>query len=530
MKVLSEESILKNFIKQASDEEIKTEDQLHRMKKRLARAYKVQLPSNFKLQKAYKSLVDEGWEGNDELQRLIRKRKVRTLSGVSVITVLTKPYPCPGQCVFCPTEPGMPKSYLSNEPGAMRAVLDDFHPKDQVQTRIDSLGRQGHETEKIEMIVLGGTFSAYNRRYQSDFIRALYNACNEKKGRSLEEAQKINETSKHKVIGLSLETRPDHITEEEIRNMRKLGCTKVQIGVQHTSNEVLELNKRGEKIEDTIRAIRLMKDAGLKIATHLMPNLPGSTPEMDLAMVKDFFENPDFKPDHLKIYPCVVTPFAELEQWWKEGRYEAYDDELLMDLMIEMQRYLPEYVRVERLFRDIPGESILEGSQMTNMRQVVEKKMKEKGIVCSCIRCREIKGESYDANSTELRVHEYDASEGKEFFISFNDKERDKLCSLLRLRFPSILLKGEKHFIPELNGASIVREVHTYGAQVNTGKRSGEASQHAGLGRRMLEEAERITKEAGYNKIAVIAGIGTRNYYRKWGYELKGTYMTKDLA
>lgn len=530
MKVLSEENILKAFIKQASLDSIRTEDQLHRMKKSLARIHDVSLPSNFKLQKAYQALMDEGWEGDKELQKLIRKRKVRTLSGVSVITVLTKPYPCPGQCVFCPTEPGMPKSYLSNEPGAMRAVLDDFHPRDQVATRISSLTRQGHETEKIEMIVLGGTFSAYNRRYQNDFIRALFNACNPEPGRSLVEAQRINESSPHKVIGLSLETRPDHITEEEIQNMLRLGCTKVQIGVQHTSNEVLDLNKRGEKIEDTIHAMRLLKDAGLKIATHLMPNLPGSTPEMDLAMVKDFFENPDFKPDQLKIYPCVVTPFAELEQWWKEGRYEAYSDEVLMDLLIEMQRFLPEYVRVERLFRDIPGESILEGSQMTNMRQIIEKKMEEKGILCHCIRCREIKGDSYNPLETELRVLEYDASEGKEFFISFNDKERDRICSLLRLRFPSILLKGEKHFIPELQGASVVREVHTYGAQVNTGKRSGEASQHAGLGRRMLEEAERITREAGYKKIAVIAGVGTRNYYRKWGYELEGTYMVKNIA
>ncbi|MFT7184230.1 MAG: elongator complex protein 3, partial [Oceanicoccus sp.] len=489
MKVLTEETILKSFIKQAVEDKISTEDQLHKMKKRFAREHGFQLPSNFKLQVAYKTLIDEGWEGHTEFQKLIRKRKVRTLSGVTVITVLTKPYPCPGECVFCPTEPGMPKSYLSNEPGAMRAVLDDFHPRDQVNTRLDSLTRQGHETEKIEMIVLGGTFSSYVRTYQSDYIQALYNACNEDQSDSLEGAQVVNETSKHKIIGLSLETRPDHITEEEIANMRNLGCTKVQIGVQHTDNAILELNKRGEVIEDTISAMKLLKDAGLKVAVHLMPNLPGSTPEVDLAMVKDFFENPAFKPDHLKIYPCVVTPFAELEQWWKEGRYKAYSDEVLMNLLIEMQRHLPEYVRVERLFRDIPGESILEGSQKTNMRQIIEKIMDEKGIVCSCIRCREIKGESYDADSTELRVHEYEASEGVEFFISFNDKERDKICSLLRLRFPSMLLKNETHFIPELTGASIVREVHTYGAQVKTGDRNKKASQHAGLGRRMLEEA-----------------------------------------
>lgn len=530
MKVFSEEDILKQFIRQASKKGIKSEDELHRFKKQFSREFELPMFRNMDLQKAYKKMRDEGWEGDEKLQRLMRKRKIRTLSGVSVLTVLTKPYPCPGRCVFCPTEPGMPKSYLSNEPGAMRAVLDDFHPRDQVVTRLKSLSAQGHETEKIEMIVLGGTFSAYNRRYQNDFIRALFNACNPENGKSLEEAQKINESSPHKIIGLSLETRPDHITEEEIQNMRRLGCTKVQIGVQHTNNEVLELNQRGEKIEDSIHAIKLLKDAGLKIATHLMPNLPGSNPEIDIQMIRDFFENPAFKPDQLKIYPCVVTPYSELEGWWKEGRYEAYSDETLMEILFQMQVMLPEYVRVERLFRDIPGETILEGSQMTNMRQLLESRMKEAKAKCHCIRCREIKDESYDPEKTELRVLEYDASKGKEFFISFNDKEKDKLCSLLRLRFTSYSLEGKPHFIPELEGASVIREVHSYGAQVNTGRRSSKASQHVGLGQKMLQKAEEISKEAGFKKIAVIAGVGTRNYYRKWGYKLEGTYMTKPLC
>ncbi len=530
MKILSSEDIQKALIQQASDLKIQTEDELHKLKKVYAREHEIDLLSNFKLQKAYEAMIEEGWKGDSALQRLLRKRKVRTLSGVTVITVLTKPYPCPGKCVFCPTEPGMPKSYLSNEPGAMRAVLDDFHPRDQVATRLDSLTRQGHETDKIEMIVLGGTFSAYNRRYQTDFVRALFNTCNDKPGRSLKEAQVINESAKHRIIGLSLETRPDHITEDEIKHMLKLGCTKVQIGVQHIDNEILELNKRGEVIEDTIRAMRLMKDAGLKIATHLMPNLPGSTPEKDKWMVREFFQNPNFKPDQLKIYPCVVTPYAELEQWWKEGRYEAYSDEVLMDILIEMKRHIPEYVRIERLFRDIPGESILEGSQMTNMRQLLQARMAKEGIVCHCIRCREIKGETFDPDSTELRVLEYDASEGKEFFISFNDAKRDKLCSLLRLRFSSYSLQGKQHFISELEGAALVREVHTYGAQVKVGRSDDTASQHGGLGRRMIEKAEEISRAAGFKKVAIIAGVGTRNYYRKWGYELEGTYMTKRLS
>lgn len=529
MKVLSSEDIQKALIEQASHLKIRSEDDLHKLKKSYAREHEVDLLSNFKLQKAYEAMIAEGWKGDPILQRLLRKRKVRTLSGVSVITVLTKPYPCPGKCVFCPTEPGMPKSYLSNEPGAMRAVLDDFHPRDQVTTRLDSLTRQGHETDKIEMIVLGGTFSAYNRRYQTDFVRALFNACNDKPGRSLEEAHRINESSKHKIIGLSLETRPDHITENEIKNMLRLGCTKVQIGIQHIDNVILELNKRGETVEQQIAAIKLLKDAGLKIATHLMPNLPGSTPERDKWMVREFFENPQFRPDQIKIYPCVVTPYAELEQWWKEGRYHSYDDQTLMDILIEMKRHIPEYVRIERLFRDIPGESILEGSQKTNMRQLLHDRMKKEGVSCRCIRCREIKGEAFDLSGAKLQVLEYEASEGKEFFISFNDSIRDKLLSLLRLRFSSYSLQGKPHFIPELEGAALVREVHTYGAQVQVGKEGNPAAQHAGLGRQMLETAEEISRNAGLKKIAVIAGVGTRNYYRKWGYELEGAYMTKIL-
>ena len=527
MQILTEENSLKLFIKQAAVLGIYSESDLHKFKKKFARSLNTTLPTNIQLQKVYEELKKEGWEGDIKLQKLFRKRKIRTLSGVSVITVLTKPYPCPGKCVFCPTEPGMPKSYLSNEPGAMRAVLDDFHPKDQVKTRLQSLKSQGHETDKIEMIVLGGTFSSYEKRYQKNFVRALYNACNPTPGKSLAEAQRINESSPHRIIGLSLETRPDHITEKEVKHMRELGCTKVQIGLQHTNNEVLALNKRGEVIEDSIRAIQLMKDAGLKIATHLMPNLPGSTPEMDVAMIHEVLTDAKFKPDHIKIYPCVVTPYSELESWWKEGRFEAYSDETLMDILVQMKRSVPEFVRIERLFRDIPGESILEGSQKTNMRQLLQDKMKKENVSCRCIRCREIKDLNYDPAETVLKIEEFDASEGKEFFLSFNDTKRDLLCSLLRLRFSSYSLKGKKHFIPELENAALIREVHTYGAQVKIGKNSSSESQHVGLGRQLIEEAEKLAKRGGYKKMAIIAGIGTRNYYRKWGYELEGTYMTK---
>lgn len=526
MKIVTEEDILKNLVKQASKLNISNEEDLHKLKKQFAKEFKTSLPSNFKLQSTYEALLKNGWAGDKPLQKLMRKRKVRTQSGVSVITVLMKPYSCPGKCVFCPTEPGMPKSYLSNEPGAMRAVLDNFDPTAQVTTRLSSLKQQGHETDKIEMIVLGGTFSAYPKDYQTEFIKSLFDSCNAHASQTLCEAQKINESTSNRIIGLSLETRPDHINEEEVKRFRELGATKVQMGAQHTSNAILELNKRGETIEDTAHAMQLLKDAGFKVATHLMPNLPGSNPEMDIEMIREFFSDQRFKPDHLKIYPCVVTPYSELEQWFREGKFKTYDDETMVRILIEMKKIMPEYVRIERLFRDIPGESILDGSQMTNMRQILEQKM---DVKCHCIRCREIKDETYDPNSTEFKVLEYDASDGKEFFLSFNDLKKDKLCSLLRLRFHSYSLQNKRHFIPELEGAALVREVHTYGSQVQIGKDAGKESQHSGLGRRLLEKAEEISKKVGFKKMAVIAGIGTRNYYRKWGYELEGTYMTKIL-
>jgi len=421
----------------------------------------------------------------------------------------------------------MPKSYLSNEPAAMRAVLSDFDPHVQVTKRIRSLDKQGHDTDKIELIVLGGTFSSYRKDYRTEFIKGCFDAANEQESESLDEAHKINETADNRVIGVSLETRPDYVTQKEMLYFRELGCTKVQIGVQHTDNKILDINKRGHHIESSIEAIKLIKDIGSKIAIHLMPNLPGSSPEKDYDMVKEAFDNPGIRPDHLKLYPCVVTPYSELETWWEDGKYKSYSDAVLMDLVIKCQQLFPRYLRVERLIRDIPGESILEGSKMTNMRQVAENKMKELGIICECIRCREIKGAAIDPNKIQLNVDEFDASEGKEFFLSYDDMEKDKICSLLRLRFHSYSFNGKPHFIKELEGAALVREIHTYGKAVPIGQGSDGESQHVGMGRSLLAKAEDISKKNGFNKVAVIAGIGTREYYRKWGYELEGTYMTK---
>ncbi|EKD48273.1 MAG: hypothetical protein ACD_65C00037G0002 [uncultured bacterium] len=355
-----------------------------------------------------------------------------------------------------------------------------------------------------------------------DFIRQCFNALNGgKKELSLEKAQKKNEIAEHRVVGLSLETRPDYITKNEVRWFRKLGCTKVQLGVQHLDNEILKYVKRGHFKEDSIRAIALAKDAGLKVCLHMMPNLPGSTPEKDVEMFQELFANPDFRPDYLKIYPCTVTPWSELETWFKQGKYKSYSDKTLTETLVKIKSLIPKYVRIERLVRDIPGESILEGSRVTNLRQELLKAYPN--LKCDCIRCREIKNEEIDPSKIKFNMIEFDASKGKEFFLTYN--QDDKLCSMLRLRFP-----GSHDIIKELpKGTAIIREVHTYGQQLKiSGKNSGEA-QHMGLGRKLIKKVEEISKKAGYKQLAVISSIGTREYYKKLGYKLVGTYMEKTL-
>jgi len=518
------------FIKEAYASGIQTEKDLQAMKKRYARDYKESMMSNVELIHAYSSLVKSGEMKEDrDFLKVIRKRGVRSHSGIANITVITKAYPCPGKCIFCPSEPGMPKSYLSNEPAVMRAILNGFDAFRQTRNRLLGLEKTGHYTDKIDVIISGGTWSFYPKRYQTDFVRGIFNALNypAKKSRSLHEAQKINETAANRCIGLSMETRPDHITKNELRRLRRLGCTKIELGVQSLNDEVLAKNKRGHGIAETKRAMQLIRDAGYKLNCHMMPNLLGSDLENDYNDFVELFNNPAYRPDWLKIYPCMVVPWSKLEKIYKKGKYRSYTDEELISLMMKVKPLVPEYCRITRLVRDIPATSIVGGSKVSNLRQIIHKRMDEEGVECRCIRCRQVKGEKVYTDQVEMDVMEFEASGGQEFFISFNDVKKDKLCSLLRLRFSSYDLKGKKHFIPELTGAALIREVHTYGEQVKVDTGLPGASQHIGLGKRMMKKAEEIARKNGYKKIAVISGIGVREYYRKLGYKLEGTYMVK---
>lgn len=524
-------SAIESLILKALKNGVSTPGQLHDLKIQYAKEFTVSPPPNHEMIDAYRDLKDAGKiKGNKAFERLIMKRAIRTLSGVAPIAVLAKPYKCPGRCVFCPTEENVPKSYLSNEPAVMRAILNDYDPYKQVVSRMQTLHENGHSTDKIELIVMGGTWSAYPKAYQTSYIRQCFNALNGGTPvRDLGKAQKINETAPHRCVTLTLETRPDWINEKELIRMRKLGATRVEMGVQCIYDDVLELVKRGHNVQAVKDASRLLKDAGFKISYHMMPNLPGMTVERDIEMFNELFEDEDFKPDMIKVYPCVVVPFSELKWWYEQGRYKPYTEEELLRIILEIKPFFPRYLRVTRLIRDIPAQSIVGGSKVSNLRQIAHEVMKKRGIYCNCIRCREIKGESVDAKAIKLNVMEYASSGGHEFFLSFDDTSKDKLCALLRLRFSSYSISGKKHFIKELEGAAIIRELHTYGAQVPISEHDEIASQHMGFGKKLVIEAEKIAKENGYKKIAVIAGVGVREYYRKLGYELVGTYMLKEI-
>lgn len=530
------QELARNIIMEASKKTFKKRSDFEHFRNGIIKKFKGKIFHNLYFIKAYEDLVKEKKiKNNPALLSLLRKRGVRTLSGVTPVTVLTKPFPCPGKCVYCPTDIRMPKSYLPSQPAAQRAFKQNFDPYIQVFVRLKALTTTGHEVSKVELRVIGGTFSYYPKFYQTWFIKRCLLAMNDfpllvlgkkpfKKNLSFPEVIKINETAEVRCIGINIETRPDYIDKVEVKRLRMLGVTKVEMGVQTTDEKVQELTKRGHDLKSVKDATGLLKDSGFKIGYHMMPNLPGSTPEFDKTMVGELFIDSGFQPDYLKIYPCVVVPKTQLFYTFKRGEFLPYDDETIEEVLLAEMLSVPEWCRVDRVARDIPAPDITAGSKVSNIRQILEEKyMKKNGKTFREIRAREIKNETFKEKDVKLVVREYDANGGKEFFISFEDIKHDKLIALLRLRLP------HKTFISELKNAALVREIHVYGKQVAVGKRSGKEKQHGGFGSRLMKYAEDFSKKNGYKKIAVIAGIGTREYYKKLGYKLKGTYMLKGI-
>lgn len=502
-----------------------SEKDLFNLARKTAGALKLPPPEKSELLAQYRRLIKTGRiKSNTKIERLLTKRAVRTMSGVAVISVLTKPQACPGNCLFCPTEKNMPKSYLSNEPAVMRAILNDFDPYRQIQMRLKALQANGHATDKIELIVMGGTWSYHSHQYQTWFIKRCLEALNGRHAPTLAAAQKKNETAKHRCIGLTLETRPDYINEKEIKRLRHFGCTRVELGIQHIDNKILKLNRRGHTAVQSVAAIKLLKDSGFKINLHLMPNLYGSSPAQDLKMFEKIYTDGDYMPDMVKIYPCVVNEFADLNKLYQQKKYRPYTQSQLVELIKKIKKITPPWVRITRLIRDIPAESIIAGNKITNLRQLITEQAKQEGWTCQCIRCREAGHQPRQTENSVLKKISYPANGGNEYFLSFESPDSQVLYAFLRLRLPEM---AKKHFLPELAGAALIREVHTYGQLAELGV-SGEV-QHLGLGKKLLAEAERLAHQQGYKKIAVISGLGVRPYYQKAGYRLTGTYMLKNL-
>ena len=464
------------------------------------------------------------------------------LSGVTIVAVMTKPYNCPhGRCIYCPGGPeyGTPQSYIGKEPALMRAIHTNFDPYEQVRLRLWQYETIGHIPNKVEVIVMGGTFTAMPIEYQEWFVTNIYDAANRypkprgDSSPSLEEVQVSNETSNIRIVGLTIETKPDWCKEKHIDNLLRFGATKVELGVQSIYDDVLAIANRGHSVRDTIEATRLLKDAGYKVVYHIMPGLPGSDLDRDLEMMKELFDNPDYRPDMLKIYPTLVVPGTGLYGLWRSGRYKALSDEEAIELVSEFYRYIPKWVRIMNMQRDIPADLIAAGPRRTNLRQLAEKRALEKGIEIKEIRFREVgrrlPDRDIDPGKIEITKEYYEASGGIEVFIAAEERENSILIGLLRLRIPS----GMGHR-PEIDDrTALIRELHIYGPQIPVGQHHRSGWQHQGWGSKLLKTAEEIARhEFSSREIYVLSGVGVREYYRRHGYRrIPGTpYLAKSLS
>ena len=526
-------------------------------------------------------------EVHNQMEYFLRTKAGKSASGILSVTVFTSPRPeytdkrtgkrktqkftCKWNCYYCPNHPDHPRSYLPDEPGCLRAERCGFDAVRQMDERVTTLQRIGHPVDKLEVLVLGGTWESYPEDYREEYIRDLFYAANvffdvEKRERySLQDEQLINEDARCKIIGLTLETRPDTITIETIRTLRYYGATRVQIGIQHTDDLILEKVNRQHTRQHAIDALQLLKDNCFKVDIHLMPDLPGTTVEKDYEMfelllgvnnkrqsylfplipslmtflysksiptIEYELKGPELQADQWKIYPCATTPWTVIEKWYKEGTYKPYAElengKHLLDLICSVKSRMFPWIRLNRIIRDIPNNHIVGGNQITNLRQHIQTKMKKDGRVCMCIRCREVGLNAHTnlGNDAVIFVRKYDANFGTEYFISYETPDHKTLFGFCRLRISD----NAGSAFDCLKNAGLVRELHVYGQLVPTWSKDGKKStQHMGFGTKLMAKAEEITLFHGLDKIAVIAGIGTRNYYRKLGYSLEDTYLVKNL-
>ncbi len=514
------------------------------------------IPSKWTLGSLYRELHKANptaYPHYESIHRLLVKKSVRSTSGILNVSVSLPPdkFSCKYNCFFCPNEPGMPRSYLSNEDVFKRAAQVDFNTVQQVYIRLLALERNGHEIDKVEFRVLGGTFSCYDHAIADDFIRDLYYGANTYYGDrtrpkgTIEEEQELNVTALVHVVGLGVETRPDEIKPAEIIRFRRYGITRVEIGVQHTDDALLRKVNRGHLTKHSRAAIKLLKDYGFKVEIHIMADLPGATPEGDKECYKQVLQtDPDLIPDYMKDYPCLDVDFTKIKEWKAEGKWTPYaerspDARELKDVLVYRQSITPKWVRVNRVQRDF--QEAKEGclgftsdSIKTNLSQIVKQEAEKQGIFCQCIRCCELRDQTFNPADIQYKTECFPASGGTEYFISAEipglpSQPRHTLLGFIRLRISDAL---ETSIIPELTGkTAMIRELHVYGSMTAVGQEAKSGAQHMGIGKALLEEAEYIAKrQHKCTQMAVISGIGVRGYYKKRGYYLKGSYMMKDLT
>ena len=466
-----------------------------------------------------------------KLQNILLTKPVKSASGVAVIAIMPKPFACPhGRCSYCPggIEYNTPNSYTGKEPITISAIENQYDPKIQISKKIQQLISFGHDSTKLELVLVGGTFLFMPKDYQENFIKSSYDALNGFDSPSLEDAKKSNETAKHRNVGFTIETKPDYCKEEHVDTMLDYGATRIEIGVQCLQDRVYKIVNRGHDLNDVIDSFQIAKDAGYKIVAHMMPGLPTMSPTDDIKDFQTLFEDSRFKPDMLKIYPSLILKDTPLYDEYQDGKYIPYSDDDMLNVLTEVKKMVPKWMRIMRVQREITPMEIIAGPKMGNLRQIVHKNLEKQGFSCKCIRCREAGLAKKKNLEGELKLEriDYDASDGNEVFLSYNDSE-DLTYGFLRLRKPS----KRAHRKEVSSDVAIVRELHVFGKAIEIGAHEKDSFQHLGLGKKLMRSAEDVAKnEFGVKKLLVISAVGTREYYQKLGYKIYGPYMAKELS
>ncbi|MFB6204732.1 MAG: elongator complex protein 3 [Candidatus Nanohaloarchaea archaeon] len=519
------EKLSRTIIDEIEGEEIDSKDEVEQRKKELCSELGFPgMPKN-------SDILEFASDDEERARKVLMTKPMRTISGIANVAVMARPAPCGGGCVYCPKGKKAPQSYTGKEPATRRAIRNNYDPFDQVHDRLNQYEKNGHSIDKSKLIVMGGTFPFQDPEYQREFVKRAFDGFNTYRGgeeaETLEEAQRRNETADVRNVGVTFETRPDIAEKEHINRILELGGTRVEMGVQTVFDETHELTNRGHGMEPVIEATKRLKNAGFKVAYHMMLGMPGETREDDIEKFRKIFSEEKYQPDEVKIYPTEVIKGTELYRRYEEGEFEPIDEEEAKDRLKEIQvNHIPPHVRIKRVMRDIPSTEVDAGPALTNMRQLALQELEEEGKRCRCIRCREVghvrRKRDEEPEDVELVERDYAASGGHEYFLSFEDREKDIILGFTRLRAPP----GSHR--PEIDSDTlIVRQLKVLGAAADIGS-EGEV-QHQGFGKRLMEAAEEKARELGKEKVAVISAVGTREYYRKMGYELEGPYMVREL-